>query len=62
MKPQFNFTSEEKLKIKTWKDSLPNRKNRTYSYLFVENGNYSQDDYKLYDFTIKSNDNFYLTV
>lgn len=64
MTPELNYTYEEKLKIKEWKESLPPHAhgNRKFTYAFVENGKRNEDGYKLYNYVIKTDDKFLLVV
>jgi hypothetical protein len=61
MKPKLNLTTEEKMKMFDWKRSL-SIKERKFVYMFIENGNYSEDEYKLYNYVIQTDDGFSLTV
>lgn len=62
MYPAFNLNYDEKIKIMEWKRSLPENNDRKFSYIFIENDQYSDDGYKLYNHIIKTDDNFSLNV
>ncbi len=61
MRPELNLTNEEKMKIGEWKHSLPQNQ-RKFIYAFIENGKYTDDGYKLYNYVIKTDDKFSLVV
>ena len=61
MKPILNYTTSEKEKIRDWKQSLPKNESRKFTLIFMENGKYSEDEYKLYC-KILSDDKYSLIV
>ncbi len=61
MRPKLNLDNEEKIKIMEWKHSLPQNE-RKFIYAFIENGKYTGDGYKLYNYVIKTDDKFSLVV
>ena len=61
MKPVFNLNYDEKTIIAEWKSSLP-QKERKFTHQFIENGKYTEDGYKLYNYQIITDDNLSLSV
>jgi hypothetical protein len=55
MTVDFNYTNEEKDKIRDWKTSLPINPSRMFKYVLIENGKKDNEGYKLYDYYITSN-------
>jgi hypothetical protein len=62
MKPELNYTNSEKEKIRNWKESLPKNSNRRFAYIFEENGKLDDEGYKLYNYHIRTDDKFKITI
>lgn len=62
MRPELNFTNEEKVIIRDWKQSLDPKENRIFSYMFVGTGKRNGEGFCLYNFVIATNDGQKMTL
>ena len=62
MRPEFNYTNEEKEIIRYWKAELPQNLDRTFAYMFVATGKRDGEGYCLYNHILASNDGYKMTL